>query len=415
MILSSRNYLLFFFTVLPIALVFSPAVSEIIIIIISLSFIFQSISDKSIKKCFNNLFSYFFFLWCLYLIVLSLFSIDILLSLESSLFYFRFGIFALAASYFYNKDSRFIDSMLLGIIFSITILTLDGLLQFFTNYNILGYEYKSSRISSFFGEELKMGYYSIYFGTICLSLLFLTNNKFFYKNKIYFLFFIILFINILVVLAGERKALALLIIFDVSTFLYLKDFKKIIFITSVFLLTSIFGILYFKPEIKERYLDQTINQFQTKDNNIYLFSEMYQSHYITATNIFLDNKLFGVGPKIFRVICADSRYYYDKYSCTTHPHHAFLQILSETGIMGFIPLFLFFMFFLIKYLQIFKRSLFSKNQKQNNENIVMFFISLSIIFIFLPILPSGNLFNNWNSMIHFIPIGFMLYVNKLTN
>ena len=34
-----------------------------------------------------------------------------------------------------------------------------------------------------------------------------------------------------------------------------------------------------------------------------VFTQIHQSHYNTAYNIFLDNKFFGIGNKMFRIVC----------------------------------------------------------------------------------------------------------------
>ena len=65
-----------------------------------------------------------------------------------------------------------------------------------------------------------------------------------------------------------------------------------------------------------------------KDEKIVIFTEVYDSHYRTAFKMFKDNKYFGVGNKMFRKLCADEKYYVNKFSCSTHPHNLYLQIES---------------------------------------------------------------------------------------
>ena len=52
--------------------------------------------------------------------------------------------------------------------------------------------------------------------------------------------------------------------------------------------------------------------------------------------MFLDNKIFGVGMKNFRNYCSDDKYQVSKLSCSTHPHNTYIQILTETGLFGFL-------------------------------------------------------------------------------
>ena len=75
--------------------------------------------------------------------------------------------------------------------------------------------------------------------------------------------------------------------------------------------------------------------------NLNLFSIGHQGHFKAAYLIFKDNPIFGVGIKNFRYECQKSQYKY-AYSCTTHPHNTYLQLLAETGIIGFSFVFLFF-------------------------------------------------------------------------
>ena len=45
-------------------------------------------------------------------------------------------------------------------------------------------------------------------------------------------------------------------------------------------------------------IDQTIQQTNILENNSNIFSERHESFYHTSFNIFIDNPLFGIGPKI---------------------------------------------------------------------------------------------------------------------
>ena len=65
---------------------------------------------------------------------------------------------------------------------------------------------------------------------------------------------------------------------------------------------------------------------------------------VNIAQIFNDNKVFGIGPKMFREICQNEKYYTftdldgSINGCQTHPHNTYLQLLTETGILGTIPI-----------------------------------------------------------------------------
>ena len=67
-----------------------------------------------------------------------------------------------------------------------------------------------------------------------------------------------------------------------------------------------------------------------------IFTPIHDSHYRTAYNMYKDKPFLGHGPKMFRVICNDKKYAVGKYSCATHPHNFYIQLLAETGILGFL-------------------------------------------------------------------------------
>ena len=50
--------------------------------------------------------------------------------------------------------------------------------------------------------------------------------------------------------------------------------------------------------------------------------------------MFIDNPVFGIGPGAYRYACQNDEYITFN-ACTTHPHNYFLQMLTETGIIGF--------------------------------------------------------------------------------
>ena len=68
--------------------------------------------------------------------------------------------------------------------------------------------------------------------------------------------------------------------------------------------------------------------------------------------MFNDNKFFGQGPRSYRYLCNEDKFKINAYSCSTHPHNYYMQMLAELGIVGFSFLVLFYIYILIKIIKI---------------------------------------------------------------
>jgi O-antigen ligase len=204
-----------------------------------------------------------------------------------------------------------------------------------------------------------------------------------------------------VFLSGERTALFILILNIFIFFLYLKDFRKIIFI--LFICSPILLGIFIKinPQAKERMFEATKNEI-FENNKVFIFSEIYQSHYITAYNMFKDKPIIGHGVKSFREVCKEDSYI-NFYGCATHPHNFYLQFLAEIGLLGIFFLISFYLFFIFRFIN---------NYKVANKNLLNFaklVLYQTIIVNLFPFMPSGNFFNNWGSINLYIPIALIIF------
>ncbi len=95
-----------------------------------------------------------------------------------------------------------------------------------------------------------------------------------------------------------------------------------------------------------------------------------------------------------------------KNGCNTHPHHIYLQIASENGIVNFLIICSLFFYIVISLSKIY----FLK-KRDTNEIISIFCLSMILVQI-LPVIPHGNFFNNWLSIFFFLPFGIYLANKK---
>ena len=141
---------------LPFAIVSGPFLSDSIVSLLAVYFIFLS-RNPSMWFYFRNPLVKIILLFWSYCIIRSLTSSHPYLSLEASLFYGRFIFFSLAVAFLLNQNKQTFVFFSWSMLTCLVIVTLDAYLQYFTGANIFGWEQDKFRISGFFGEELILG------------------------------------------------------------------------------------------------------------------------------------------------------------------------------------------------------------------------------------------------------------------
>ena len=158
-------------------LIWGPFFPDLIVSLSALIFLVYVIRNR-IFYYLNNKPLIIFFIFCIYCFLVSIFvAEDILQSIQSSLFYFRIGIFACLIWYLIDKNVKILSYFYYALVICFSILAVDGYIQFFTGFNIIGMPYLSNRISSFFGEELIMGSYLSRLFPLLFSLFLLKKKK----------------------------------------------------------------------------------------------------------------------------------------------------------------------------------------------------------------------------------------------
>jgi len=421
----SLNY--YIILLLPLFLITGPFLSDLSLVIVVLTFLYLFIlGKKKINLDYNKNLIILFLVYYFYSSILSLFSENLLISLKSSLFYFRFGLFVLAINYFLNFKKDLIDKFTKILIILLLFVCFDALFQFIIGFNLFGFELQSNdKLNGIFGEEPLLGSYLFRLLPLALACLIYKfgDQKFRYYNTMFiFLVFVVIF------LSGSRASLYLSILFLILFFLFVRSYQKQILILGIIFFISFTIIAKFNEKFAyksyynlidpiKRILTTKQGNFETEggkdlnlaNNKFTIFTSVHESHFITAYKIFNENKIFGVGNKMFRVLCSKEEYMVNEFSCSTHPHNYYLQILSENGIIGFLiisALFTICLYNLIKELYF---RYFYKLKKINDPCII---ILIGLFINLWPIVPTGNIFNNWLSILIYYPLGFYYFFKK---
>ena len=351
-------------------------------------------------------------------------------SLSKSFTYIRFFIFLIIFPILLIKININIKN--LGLAFSLItfFVVIDSYIQLFFGKDIFGYPYYHaySRMSGPFGEELIVGNYVFYFSFLSLSFL-LKEIKF--SN--FFLSFIFIFIGIFCFVSGERNTFLGYLIF--MFFLFFLSKKKILVLSSSMLVILIAIVLFFninkfnqkykinnivgwEPKklssnvlgndshdtIKNRFDNSTYQQpnFINLKNKIYY--SVWFAHYRAGIRIFEENKIFGSGFKTFRYYCSDrfsdtNLREKELIICTTHPHNIYIELLSDTGLVGL----LFFIFISFYYL-----ILSIKNNHRSNRFSTSIINCLFITYLF-PFKPHGSLFSTSSAYIFWFVFSILIF------
>ena len=438
-LISSKIFLYSLFFVLPSYLI-GIAVTELLATSLIIAFFF--VNKDSIY--FKNLKSIFLIIFSLLVALSGIINLDYIDLKISSLAHIRFAILSIAIFFFLEKffdtENSVSNSFLKFYLLIIYFIIFDSLIQFFFGVNLFGQEIYKSRVSGVFGQELILGSFLLQLLPLTFLLLLFSSVDIKKKQINLIIFFSFYFITIYI--SGGRSPFFLTILFAITMMLLEKNFKKIIqkclTILTIFIICEayfefgksrvfhkVFFITfiqvtdsYYHPkdpgdkgsrERKKIYKKDTKNEISLKKkakdfyDSLVVFSHDHQNHYIIAMKLFKEKPILGNGPKGFRNYCRKVNYFPPKGICSTHPHNYFFQILSELGLLG-ILFYAFGIFFII-----FK--LINLNHAKNKSFIISSFqlVSIGLLALLFPFVPTGNFFNNWLSIINYYYIGIYIY------
>ena len=202
-------------------------------------------------------------------------------------------------------------------------------------------------------------------------------------------------------------------------FIFTKQIR-VYFIPTVVLFSLIFFTLFkSNDQIKTHFLDfedkirktvvAVINKdFENKDSSQYQYLKEFSTFYDT----WLMNKYMGGGIKNFRFYCHERPNIdlENEFVCNMHPHNYYLEIMTETGLIG---LAITMTLFLVIIYTTFIRKYFL-NTNLNNNFLITPFIFLFIAEIF-PIKSTGSFYTTGNTTYLFLIIGIMVGLLQKNN
>tara|TARA_X000000950_G_C13869174_1_gene642169 strand:+ start:34 stop:1347 length:1314 start_codon:yes stop_codon:yes gene_type:complete len=282
--------------------------------------------------------------------------------------------------------------------------------QFIFGKDLFGFEPVGRKLSGPFGDELIAGGYLQRFSIFSFFLipLFFNNlsNKYL-KFLIPILF--VIFISALM-LSGNRMPF-MLFVFTISLIVLFHSQARKFLLPFIIIFSFLFITIYnsndkvktnfgaFKFQITKMLVIAAKGDFKDKNSPQYL--REFASFYDT----WLINKYIGGGVKNFRFYC-HTRPNIDKNSkfiCNMHPHNYYLEILTETGVIGFLIISLIFL--QILYLSFYKKYVSKTSFYANNTVVPFIFLFIAEIF---PLKSTGSFFTTGNTTYLFLILAIIV-------
>ena len=360
-----------------------------------------------------------------------------------SMLFFRFFLLLITIYYLHQANILKFKYFFITTTFATIFVSLDIIFQYIFGFNTIGLQGHWYN-TGFFGNEVIAGGYLQRFSFFAIFFTILTFN-----NKNYFKFIstsiVVCILGSAILFSGNRMPL-IIFIFGLF-FILLFDLKiRKIFLTSlvVFLVILNFlissndtnkmrlgnfysdakGILYvFTEKVFPKLIKDNKNSIVKKDSSTeseksdslkFRHQSFHERIFLTAIDTWKFNRILGNGIKAFRFDCLklkeipgiymEEDLFPDKKNrlCSQHPHNYYLEVLTETGIVGSIIVLIIafsFIFFIFKSIKFIK--------KINFENFILLSAIISLTLETLPLKSTGSLFTT-NNATYLILIGSII-------
>lgn len=293
---------------------------------------------------------------------------------------------------------------------------LDTFFQYIFEYDLfLNHldESHGKRLSGPFGNEYVVGAF------ISKMMFFVLAYIVYYKKSDLLLYLSVTVFLLTIFLTQERSAFFISLIASFIFIIFSKGKIKFKLISILIFTLVILFFVFTDKTLGKKYIGLSVQQLGfskqyeyfsgTKTDQVGEFvietfwDSRYGAHFLTALEIFKDNKFFGSGIKTFRTECSKSNYAtikskYAELRCNTHPHNLFFEIISEGGI------FLFVFFLILISILIFLNLIYFLKNFHN-----IYLINLMMIFVlFFPIQTTGSFFSTFNGFFYWMLLSLIV-------
>lgn len=436
--LNIRRYFSFLLALLPLSFIAGNMIINInVILIIISSFVFFQFKIFKIKIYLLDKLLLIFFSFTLITALINDYNLYHIVgdwrghfqTLIKSTLFLRYLIFYFVIRFLIEKEIINLKLFFFLCTFSSLFVAFDIFYQSIYGKDVFGFVPQGRKLSGPFGDELIAGSFLQRFSLFSFFLLpifFKEMNLNKYNKYIIVILFLIFFTGL--ILSGNRMPTLIFLLSIFLIVLFQKQTRKY-FIPFIIIFSITFLVLFKNNEIvRHNFLNlqgQIINSSLVIKKNLFddksknqleevssIGHTQYLREFSTFYQTWLMNKYIGGGIKNFRYYChvRPGLEKNTKFVCNMHPHNYYLEVLTETGIIGFMLILC--IFFNIIYISFIKK--YFQNSALNNNNLIIPFIFLTLVEIF-PLKSTGSFFTTTNSTYLFLIIGLMIGILRKYN
>ena len=389
---------------LPLLLIFFRGIADITVLLIGLTFLYRSYTKNDWVWLNQKWFIFSLIFWLYLLLINSPLSTNSSESFLYSLAFIRWPLFAMALSMWVLHDHASRKKFLMAMLFTLSFIVIDIWWQYIFEFDLLGNPRYSNTITRLTGPFRDNPVPGIFMARYLFLILYLGYFIKYIKTPVKntsFIFLILLLGTLSIYITGERMALLIFIsgasLVSIGLFLQYKKIRKFIYFGLFLIFCFLAMIQQSVPELNNRMTTDLLYKLSNFSSSDYML--VFKSAYA----VWMENPIFGVGFHQYREGCIALGYWGTSGGVCMHPHNISLELLSETGITGFILYYLIIISVTIKVI----------NNFHHQKNWLSLFLSLNLLFVsFFPLIGGMSLFNNWIGAIIWLFLGWALTFSK---
>ncbi len=386
--LRSLNIVLFAF--IPLSLLFSRTISEIIVCFICFSFLYTIVQRGQWRDLITGWVGILLMIWVLLNLFVSPQAISPETSFTRSLLWIRFVLLFAATTLWLVRSVD--DLKIVGALWLLTLggAMLDGFVQFFTDISLSGQDRPGDRLTGPL-DRPNIGNFVTRLGfPVVVMAVLVGQNAAWSARRWVALALCGAVAYVFIILTGERSAIMLtcIAVFSILGFsvVFVPSWRMRAFWTMFSALLVLTGLFWSSHAVSRR-----MELFVTDVSDFW--SSIYGQLFEAGLRIWIENPITGVGLKGFREFewSAEQAHLQGDLRGYLHPHNIYIEWLCETGLVGFVGFMIFVVALVIPVIRVIAAG--------PDRRLVGLLLAGGVIVLLFPVAATQSFFSNWPALL----------------